>query len=170
MLFVKAFQQHCLEKKIGNYILCITFYHPEKRPHLLRLQWREMCFDLIITVINLRNCRYQGLMKNPMFAEFFVLVWAVSFPSSTPCPWKHFWIVLLSYSSGPCLSAGTCDSQVHFSYNSPSHTDIDTVMKLGPVWWVLLRIRHIKVNITVCGGKKLRFFCFNFFHEEFYQK
>lgn len=72
-------------------------------------------------------------MKNPMFAEFFVLVQAVSFPSSTPCPWKHFWIVLLSYSSAPCLSAGTCDSQAHFSYNSPSHTDIDTVMKLVPV-------------------------------------
>lgn len=94
-----------------------------------------MCFDLIITVINLRNSRYQGLMKTSEFAKLFLLVGAVPFPFSTTCPWKPFWIVLLSCSSASCLSAGTCDSQVHFSQdNNLLRTDVVTIMKPVSVW------------------------------------
>lgn len=110
-----------------------------------------------------KSLQIPGLMKTPKFAELFTLIQAVSFPFSTICPWKHFWIVLLSCSSAPCVNAGACDSQVHlFWCNSPSHTDTATIMKPLFQRGIFIENKAYKRATWQFVGKKNEVSCLNF--------
>lgn len=74
MLLISVFQQHCLGKKIGNYSLCITFCHLEKRSCLLCLRWNVLWLD--------HYCRKSQKQQIPGFDENYWVCWIVSFSRS----------------------------------------------------------------------------------------